>query len=242
MVLRARGRDDRLGRRYAHVPEGRFVRVRPQGVPHTFYVEAGEARALVGFRRCSSRIPAGGRRAGSRARIPPPLEGHPDMERLAPIAERNGSRSSAHRTPARPLTSQARPTGARWLHGRARTTTSQSERNHDRRHDHPYRQRPLPRSRVTVRVVDAERNRIRRPRADDDPPLPLRRLRNKAVLRRHPREHELRSSQPSRAPRRSPTVSLRVVGAGLGQNRHPLTQTRHRDAAGRSLLSHDRDP
>ena len=63
----------------------------PKGVPHTFYVESGEARFLVGLQ--PMQFEGFLREVGEPAPelvVPPPIEGHPDMERLAPIAERNG--------------------------------------------------------------------------------------------------------------------------------------------------------
>ncbi len=58
-----------------------------------FYVleEAGGARALVGF--APMQFEGFQREVGEPATervLPPPLQGHPDMERLLPIAERNG--------------------------------------------------------------------------------------------------------------------------------------------------------
>ena len=63
----------------------------PKGVPHTFYVESGQARFLVGLQpmQFEGFLREVGEPAPERI-IPPPLEGHPDMERLAPIAKRNG--------------------------------------------------------------------------------------------------------------------------------------------------------
>ena len=63
----------------------------PKGVPHTFYAEAGGARALVGFApmQFEGFLREIGEPALERV-VPPPLEGHPDMARLAPIAQRNG--------------------------------------------------------------------------------------------------------------------------------------------------------
>ena len=63
----------------------------PKGVPHTFYVESGEARFLVGLQpmQFEGFLREVGELAPERV-VPPPIEGHPDMERLAPIAERNG--------------------------------------------------------------------------------------------------------------------------------------------------------
>ena len=63
----------------------------PKGVPHTFYVESGEATALVGFQpmQFEGFLREVGEPAPERV-LPPPLEGPPDMERLAAIAERNG--------------------------------------------------------------------------------------------------------------------------------------------------------
>ena len=53
--------------------------------------EAGGARALVGF--APMQFEGFQREVGEPATervLPPPLQGHPDMERLLPIAERNG--------------------------------------------------------------------------------------------------------------------------------------------------------
>jgi quercetin dioxygenase-like cupin family protein len=63
----------------------------PKGVPHTFYVESGEARFLVGFSPMDFEgfLREVGEPAPERV-VPPPLDEHPEMERLAPIAERNG--------------------------------------------------------------------------------------------------------------------------------------------------------
>ena len=63
----------------------------PKGVPHTFYAEAGGARALVGF--APMQFEGFQREVGEPAPervLPPPLEGHPDMAQLLPIAARNG--------------------------------------------------------------------------------------------------------------------------------------------------------
>jgi quercetin dioxygenase-like cupin family protein len=63
----------------------------PKGVPHTFYVESGEARFLVGFQPME--FEGFLREVGEPARervVPPPMEEHPDMEILGPIAKRHG--------------------------------------------------------------------------------------------------------------------------------------------------------
>ena len=63
----------------------------PKGVPHTFYAEAGGARALVGF--APMQFEGFQREVGEPAPervLPPPAEGHPDMQQLIPIAKRNG--------------------------------------------------------------------------------------------------------------------------------------------------------
>lgn len=63
----------------------------PKGVPHTFYADAGGVRALVGF--APMQFEGFQREAGEPAPervLPPPMEGHPDMARLASIAKRNG--------------------------------------------------------------------------------------------------------------------------------------------------------
>ena len=63
----------------------------PKGVPHTFYVESGEARFLVGFApmQFEGFLREVGEPAPERV-IPPPPEGPPDPERLAEVAGRNG--------------------------------------------------------------------------------------------------------------------------------------------------------
>ena len=63
----------------------------PKGVPHTFYAEAGGARVLVGFQpvQFEGFLREVGEPAPERV-VPPALEGHPDVARLAPIAQRHG--------------------------------------------------------------------------------------------------------------------------------------------------------
>lgn len=63
----------------------------PRAVPHTFYAEAGGGKALVGFTPMifEGFIREVGQPAPERV-LPPPMEGPPDMARLAPIAHRNG--------------------------------------------------------------------------------------------------------------------------------------------------------
>jgi quercetin dioxygenase-like cupin family protein len=63
----------------------------PKGVPHTFYVESGETRLLVGFQpmQFEGFLREVGEPALERV-VPPPPEGPPDMQRRAPIAEQNG--------------------------------------------------------------------------------------------------------------------------------------------------------
>jgi hypothetical protein len=60
-------------------------------VPHTFYAEVGGARALVGFAplQFEEFLREVGEPAPERV-VPPPLEGHPNKARLAPIALRGG--------------------------------------------------------------------------------------------------------------------------------------------------------
>jgi len=64
----------------------------PKGVPHTF-IGAGPTptRALVGFApmQFEGFLREVGEPAPERV-LPPPLEGHPDMERLIAIGKRNG--------------------------------------------------------------------------------------------------------------------------------------------------------
>ena len=63
----------------------------PKGVPHTFYADAGGARALVGYApmQFEGFLREVGEPAPERV-VPPPPEGQPDVARLAPIAKRNG--------------------------------------------------------------------------------------------------------------------------------------------------------
>jgi quercetin dioxygenase-like cupin family protein len=63
----------------------------PKGVPHTFYAEAGGAKALVGF--APMQFEGFQREVGEPAPehiLPPPPEGPPDVPRLTEIAARNG--------------------------------------------------------------------------------------------------------------------------------------------------------
>ncbi len=63
----------------------------PKAVPHTFYVETGVAKLLVGFQpmQFEGFLREVGEPAPERV-VPPPLEEHPDMEELAEIAQRHG--------------------------------------------------------------------------------------------------------------------------------------------------------
>ena len=64
----------------------------PKGVPHTFIAEPPDGgKALVGFQPCQFEgfIREVGEPAPERV-VPPPLDTPPDMERLIPIAARNG--------------------------------------------------------------------------------------------------------------------------------------------------------
>jgi hypothetical protein len=63
----------------------------PKGVPHTFIAETHGASALIGFRPSlfEGFMREAGEPAPERA-LPPPLDAPPDMERLLPIASRNG--------------------------------------------------------------------------------------------------------------------------------------------------------
>jgi quercetin dioxygenase-like cupin family protein len=63
----------------------------PKGVPHTFYAGAEGARALVGFApmQFEGFLREVGEAAPERV-LPPPIEAHPDMERLIAIGKRNG--------------------------------------------------------------------------------------------------------------------------------------------------------
>jgi quercetin dioxygenase-like cupin family protein len=63
----------------------------PKGVPHTFYADAGGAKALVGLApmQFEGFLREVGEPAPERV-LPPPLDAPPDMARLIPIAQRNG--------------------------------------------------------------------------------------------------------------------------------------------------------
>ena len=63
----------------------------PRGVPHTFYAEAGGAKALVGF--APMQFEGFQREVGEPAPeriLPPPPDGPPDVPRLTEIGARNG--------------------------------------------------------------------------------------------------------------------------------------------------------
>jgi quercetin dioxygenase-like cupin family protein len=63
----------------------------PKGVPHTFYAEAGGAKALVGFApmQFEGFLREVGAPAPERV-LPPPPDGPPDVARLIEIGKRNG--------------------------------------------------------------------------------------------------------------------------------------------------------
>jgi quercetin dioxygenase-like cupin family protein len=79
-----------VGDRRLSLPAGAFA-FGPKGVPHTFIAETDGAKALIGFQpfQFEGFLHEVGELAPARV-LPPPLEGHPDMGRLIPIATRNG--------------------------------------------------------------------------------------------------------------------------------------------------------
>src|SRR5215211_7578110 len=79
-----------VGDTHLSLPAGSFA-FGPKGVPHTFYAETDGARALIGFQPFlfETFLREVGEPATERV-LPPPLEGHPDLARLMPIAERAG--------------------------------------------------------------------------------------------------------------------------------------------------------
>ena len=91
----------------------------PKGVPHTFYAEAGGAKVLVGF--APMQFEGFQREVGEPAPervLPPPMEGPPDMARLAAIALRNGFEIlGPPGPPPRPLTSKPRRGASAHTHG-----------------------------------------------------------------------------------------------------------------------------
>jgi len=73
------------------LPAGSFA-FGPKGVPHTFFAEPPDGgKALIGFQPAlfEGFLREVGEPAPERV-VPPPLESPPDMERLIPIAARNG--------------------------------------------------------------------------------------------------------------------------------------------------------
>src|SRR4051794_41283911 len=63
----------------------------PKAVPHTFYAEAGGAKALVGLAPMQLQgVQRADGEPGPERVLRPPLEGRPDMELLPRIAARNG--------------------------------------------------------------------------------------------------------------------------------------------------------
>jgi quercetin dioxygenase-like cupin family protein len=79
-----------VGEKCLSLTPGSFA-VGPRGVPHTFIGETDGAKALVGFQpfHFEGFLHEVGEPAIERV-LPPPLSAPPDMERLLPIAERNG--------------------------------------------------------------------------------------------------------------------------------------------------------
>lgn len=79
-----------VGETRMSLPAGTFA-FGPRGVPHTFYAETDGARALIGFQPFlfEGFLREIGEPATERV-LPPPLEGPPDLERILPIAARNG--------------------------------------------------------------------------------------------------------------------------------------------------------
>ena len=73
------------------LPAGSFA-FGPKGVPHTFIAEPPDGgKALIGFQpfQFEGLLREVGEHAPERV-LPPPLESPPDLQRLAPIAARNG--------------------------------------------------------------------------------------------------------------------------------------------------------
>lgn len=79
-----------VGDTFLTLPPGSFA-FGPRGVPHTFFADAPGVRALAGFQPMMFEgfVREAGEPAPQRI-LPPPLEGHPDMAKLIPIAARNG--------------------------------------------------------------------------------------------------------------------------------------------------------
>ena len=80
-----------VGEKRLSLPAGSFA-FGPKGLPHTFIAEAPHGgKALVGFQPFlfEGFLREVGEPATERV-LPPPLEGPPDMGRVAPIAARNG--------------------------------------------------------------------------------------------------------------------------------------------------------
>ena len=78
-----------VGEERLSLPAGSFA-FGPKGVPHTFIAEATERGRWSASALPVRGLPARGRRAGNRAGAAAAARGRPDMERLLPIAARNG--------------------------------------------------------------------------------------------------------------------------------------------------------
>ena len=188
-----------------------IVRVRPQGRAAHLLRRRRRSEGAGRVRADAVRgIPARGRRARSRARAAaaarrPARHGAADPDREA----KRLRDPRPPRPPARPLThttkgcarclSRVGRTLSRYPGAARRGRPHPGRRNHDRRHDHPHRQWPL-HGRRPRQDRRRRRSRVQPLRTDDDLPLPLRRVRDKAVLRWHARDDELRGRGPDGSP------------------------------------------
>ena len=127
----------------------------PKGVPHTFYAEAGGARALVGFAPMQFEG-FRGKSASPHPNRPPPPRRPPGHGAARPIAKRNGFRSSAPQARL-PATDEATPPPHVRSPHRAGAQPSAGE-DRELRHHHTHRQQPWsgPRREGRKRQIDLE--------------------------------------------------------------------------------------
>jgi Cupin domain len=126
-----------VGEQRLALPAGAFA-FGPKGVPHTFIGETEGAKALIDFQpfQFEGFLREVGEPATERV-LPQPLEAPPDMARLIPIAERNGSL---------PASSREQPKCASASQTQAGAPPHPEATHESGRHHHTDRQGPIARS------------------------------------------------------------------------------------------------